>query len=204
MQQTQNGIRAEFSDGSAATGDILVGADGAMSTVRKILAPTTHPAYHFPIDAVAATLTITEDQYSYFRDNIDPVYFIGVHPETNTSLFWSLLKAPREKGGLYKVQVFFSSLKTDQDDEMSKKPLRETFKQKGTPFFPPLGEIVASIQEDTEAFTLNIVDWPLVEWDNWEGRCTMIGDSAHCMTPCKSHFFLNQASCNYLGLTKST
>lgn len=184
----QNGIRAELSDGSTAAGDILVGADGAMSTVRKILAPTTYPTYHFPIDAVATTLTITEEQYNFFRDNIDPVYFIGVHPETNTSPFWSLLHAPKAKDQLYKVQVFFSSLRTDQDEEMSKQPLPEIFKQKGTPFFAPLGEIVASIPEDTEVFMLNIVDWPLVEWDNWKGRCTMVGDAAHCMTPCKCHF----------------
>ncbi|MEU6476494.1 NAD(P)/FAD-dependent oxidoreductase [Streptomyces sp. NPDC047017] len=39
------GVTARFSDGSTATGDLLIGADGLRSTVRPIVAPDTRPRH---------------------------------------------------------------------------------------------------------------------------------------------------------------
>jgi FAD-dependent urate hydroxylase len=38
-EQTGDGVRAEFADGSEAVGDILIGCDGVHSTVRRIIDP---------------------------------------------------------------------------------------------------------------------------------------------------------------------
>jgi 2-polyprenyl-6-methoxyphenol hydroxylase-like FAD-dependent oxidoreductase len=38
-------VTAHFADGSAATGDLLIGADGLNSTVRRSIAPTARPRY---------------------------------------------------------------------------------------------------------------------------------------------------------------
>lgn len=40
-----DGVRAEFTDGSTATGDILVGADGVHSRVRRVIDPSAGPRY---------------------------------------------------------------------------------------------------------------------------------------------------------------
>jgi hypothetical protein len=91
--------------------------------VRKFLAPIAHELHRLPINAVGCALTMSEEQVNYFKDHVDPLYFKGTHPETNTFVFWSILDTGR----------------------------------------------LAS-----------------VEWDNWDGTCTFIGDAAHCMVICKT------------------
>ena len=38
-EQTSDGVRAVFDDGSEAVGDVLIGADGIHSTVRRLIDP---------------------------------------------------------------------------------------------------------------------------------------------------------------------
>ncbi|MBE9168102.1 FAD-dependent monooxygenase [Pleurocapsales cyanobacterium LEGE 06147] len=45
LQQHDGQVTAIFADGTQATGDLLVGADGLSSTVRQILLPTYDPMY---------------------------------------------------------------------------------------------------------------------------------------------------------------
>lgn len=185
IKRTESGIRAEFTDGTTASGGILVGADGPTSIVRQSLAPITYQLHRLPINAVGCAVTMSEDQVNRFKEQIDPLYFMGTHPETNTFVFWSLLDTPAEPGKPYRAQVYFSWLASDADEESFKQPLLEVFKQKGRPFFPQMREMVDAVPEDTVATKVNLVDWPSVEWDNWDGTCTLIGDAAHCMVICK-------------------
>ena len=45
LQQQEEQVTAIFADGTQATGDLLIGADGSTSTVRQILLPTYDPMY---------------------------------------------------------------------------------------------------------------------------------------------------------------
>src|SRR4029077_3834219 len=44
VHESSNGITARFEDGTTATADILVGADGWLSTVRTLIAPAAPSA----------------------------------------------------------------------------------------------------------------------------------------------------------------
>ncbi|KAK3357044.1 hypothetical protein B0T25DRAFT_566366 [Lasiosphaeria hispida] len=35
--------------------------------------------------------------------------------------------------------------------------------------------------KDTVVNYVNLVEWPAVAWDNWDGVAKLTGDSAHCM-----------------------
>ncbi|KAL4813418.1 hypothetical protein BDW67DRAFT_187677 [Aspergillus spinulosporus] len=181
IEKVDGGVRAEFTDGSTVLGTALVGADGSTSVVRKFLAPASHELHRLPINAVGCALTMSEDQVNYFKDHVDPLYFMGTHPETNTFLFWSLLETPTSPGKPYRAQLYFSWIASDADEELFQQPLLDVFRQKGRPFFPRLREIVDALPDDTVVTKVNLVDWPLVEWNNWDGTCTLIGDAAHCM-----------------------
>jgi len=165
-----------------------------MSVVRKVLAPTTHQVQDLPINAVATGLPITEDQYRRIKETIDPLYFIATHPETNTCLFWSLQDTPKQPGEAYTAQMFLSWLKSDKDnthdEELLKTSRRELFMERGKSFFGPVGEMAATLPENAQVAVVSMLDWPHVEWDTWNGQCTLIGDAAHCMTPCGFLFLL--------------
>lgn len=45
VEQSDLGVRAMFADGRRAEGDLLIGADGANSTVRKLMLPEVSPTY---------------------------------------------------------------------------------------------------------------------------------------------------------------
>jgi 2-polyprenyl-6-methoxyphenol hydroxylase-like FAD-dependent oxidoreductase len=45
IEQNARGVTAVFADGSRATGDLLIGADGLRSTVRRLLMPQIEPCY---------------------------------------------------------------------------------------------------------------------------------------------------------------
>jgi 2-polyprenyl-6-methoxyphenol hydroxylase-like FAD-dependent oxidoreductase len=45
FEQDRSGVTAHFAGGARATGDVLIGADGIYSTVRRILAPEAEPRY---------------------------------------------------------------------------------------------------------------------------------------------------------------
>ncbi len=188
IETLEAGIRARFTDGTTTVGNILVGADGSMSMVRQFLAPTNHKLHRLPINALGCAVMMNEEQVEYFKDHVDPLYFMGTHPETDTFVFWSLLDTPTAPGRPYRAQVYFSWMESDADEGLFNQPLLEVFKQKGRPFFPRMRDMVDSLPDDTVVTSVNLVDWPSVEWDNWNGTATLLGDAAHCMVICKSTY----------------
>ncbi|KAM0810012.1 putative FAD-dependent monooxygenase [Seiridium cardinale] len=42
--------------------------------------------------------------------------------------------------------------------------------------------MVDSIPEDCEPISVELQDWPYLEWDNYDGRVMLAGGSAHVMT----------------------
>ena len=45
IEEGPDGVTAHFADGGTATGDLLIGADGLNSTVRRLIAPAVRPGY---------------------------------------------------------------------------------------------------------------------------------------------------------------
>jgi 2-polyprenyl-6-methoxyphenol hydroxylase-like FAD-dependent oxidoreductase len=93
-------VRVSFEDGSSYEGTILVGADGAWSAVHQILAPSTFENRRLPCNAIGTSFFISEEKMNKLRNEVDPLYFSGTDPKTNTYSFWSLLEQPKVAGGL--------------------------------------------------------------------------------------------------------
>lgn len=66
----------------------------------------------------------------------------------------------------------------------------ERIRQLATNWNETFRDLVYSIPETTELREIVLEDWPPVQgrWDNHNGRVTLVGDAAHCMTMCKSQY----------------
>jgi hypothetical protein len=74
----------------------------------------------------------------------------------------------------------------DGDASLAGMTPKDVFELKGSTMFPTLRDVMAEMPEDVAISYVNLVEWPVVDWHNWDGMATLAGDSAHCMSICKS------------------
>ncbi|MFJ9818593.1 FAD-dependent oxidoreductase [Streptomyces sp. NPDC101151] len=163
-----DGVTAHFSDGSTATGDLLIGADGLNSVVRRHVAPTAQPRYagqrifYGYTDGVPAAegtgaITMVRGSASAFG--------YAVSPAGETYWFARVAGDPLPVGGpAHRTAV-------DRREELL--PL---LRKDDT----PAGDIVEACAE--RIMVTNATEMPLgTPWH--AGRVLLIGDAAHAASP---------------------
>ncbi|OBZ69051.1 Zeaxanthin epoxidase, chloroplastic [Grifola frondosa] len=185
-----DGVVATFEDGSKYKGCFLVGADGAQSAVRPLVAdnPSLSP---LPIRMLGTKATLTSDQAEPLQQ-IDPLLFQGGDPRTGTFIFISvfdktLCQDSDEVTYTYQFCLSYPVLPSStvephtSKDTTSTPSLLETLKSLAEPFHPALRRPFLSLPSDSKVVPITIADWDAVSW-NGNGRVTLIGDAAHTMT----------------------
>jgi 2-polyprenyl-6-methoxyphenol hydroxylase-like FAD-dependent oxidoreductase len=157
------GAKLHFADGSVATGDALVAADGIRSICRQQLLGDGEPTYsgYFCWRGIAP------------RSPALPSNWGGEFWGTGLRFGGCCIDGQR----LYWFAV--TDGPKDQTDEKvrSKATVLETFKD----FSQAIRDIIASTPEEA-IFRSDIADRkPVTTWG--EGRLTLLGDAAHAMTP---------------------
>ncbi|KAK0711438.1 hypothetical protein B0H67DRAFT_611518 [Lasiosphaeris hirsuta] len=143
-------------------------ADGAFSAVRRILAPDNCEAQLLPCKALGTSYTISLTKLQKLRSQADSLYFFGTDPKTDIFAFC--------------IQLYYSWIPKDGDAELEGMSPRDVFLLKGSTMFPALRSVMDEMPQDTVVSWVNLVEWPAVSWDNWDGVATLTGDSAHCMS----------------------
>lgn len=192
-------ITAHFTDGSTVTGSHILGCDGSRSQVRKWLNPTAKNDV-LPIRLLGLSPTYSAEVAQKLRD-LDPYFFQGGDPATDTFLFFSFLDTPdnntRQSADkdTYVCQVIISwpyrsgflGSETPTEVPIEGSDRVNLLKKIAAGWTEPFKTIVAGVTESTEVKAISLEEWaPSAEsWDNEQGRITLLGDAAHTMTMCK-------------------
>lgn len=193
---TDSTVSAHFDDGTSATGDLLIGCDGANSAVRRSLCPAIYRTNRLPVRLIGLRM---ERPLSEIQEclAIDPHFFQGGDPDSNVYFWHSFIDLPRstDERTTATCQMMMSwpyrkgflgrdePLEVPESVEEKLALMRELSKD----WAPLFKDLVHSIPEETDLREIVLADWPpeKAAWDNHNGTVTLVGDAAHAMTMCE-------------------
>ncbi|HTE62329.1 MAG TPA: FAD-dependent monooxygenase [Solirubrobacteraceae bacterium] len=170
VDDTPAGITAQFADGSSASGDVLVGADGIRSTVRTLIDPDAPGPEHVPLlnFGAAADIAVPADpDATYFVFGKRGFLGYWVQPDGRTAWFGNL---PHE-----------TPMTTAQAQEVPAadwlRRLREVYADD-----VPGRDLLEHTSADRLIVLGSIEIMPkLPRWHR--GRMVLVGDAAHAPSP---------------------
>lgn len=197
IEENGEKVTAYFEDGTSATGDFLVGAEGTRSTVRKHILKGQDVMKPLPIGSIFGEIELSGDKFSE-QLTLSHSNYIVMDPRlaTNdqTAIFCALNRvSPDGKTGYY----YFILLWVDQDapkhagekrwTELATQEQLAAFARERTRGYPEkLRKLVDQIPTErynTPGFQLQGVELEPEQLP--AGRVLLIGDAAHSMAPCK-------------------
>ncbi|MFI5998163.1 FAD-dependent oxidoreductase [Streptomyces sp. NPDC051362] len=169
-QNTKDGVRAVFADGSEEVGDLLIGCDGLHSTVRGLIDPAAGaPGYSGLIGLGGYTSGVpVNTQVGSYQMMFGKRAFFGFVPSPDGQVWWfANLPHPKEpdRGALAGVDP-------------------EVWRHRLTSFFAddtgPAAELIRASREITPASPMHALR-TVPAWHR--GRMIIIGDAAHAPSP---------------------
>ena len=191
-------VTVHFEDGTSATGDFLVGAEGTRSVVRKHLLRGQDVMKPLPISSIFGEISLSGDDFSQ-QLTLSHSNYIVMDPrlgsDQQTAIFCALNRvSPDGKTGYY----YFILLWVDKQgpkhageknwtESASKEQLAAFAREKTRGYPDNLRALVDKIPTEgynTPGFQLQSVELEPEQLP--AGRVLLIGDAAHSMAPCKS------------------
>lgn len=137
--------------------------------------------------------------------SLDPFFFFGGDPKSDTFIYFSFLDTPSNNGrkddvDTYECQIMvswpyregFMGMEEPLEVPSTNRERITLMKLLAEGWIDPFRACVMKIPEDTAAKVIVLEDFVPKKgmWNNLEGRVTMVGDAAHAMTMCKVLSFM--------------
>jgi 2-polyprenyl-6-methoxyphenol hydroxylase-like FAD-dependent oxidoreductase len=183
-------VTAHFTDGSSATGRLLVGADGARSTMRQLLlGPELGAINRIPYAATFIQSKFTAEQALFLR-SFHPLFLASAHPSNNFAFFGMHDVADPNDPSSWTFFFYISwrSSLAEQEATESWTDAQRLAQQKelSKGFCDPWKSALEWVTDDAAVWYMGLTDWnpdlPGHRWDNHGGLVTMVGDAVHPMT----------------------
>ncbi|GAA3083920.1 FAD-dependent oxidoreductase [Streptosporangium carneum] len=166
VDETPTGVTARFADGSTATGDVLIGADGIRSTVRKLIDPKAPGPDHVPLLNFGAAADVSirgASDAAYFSFGKRAFLGYWAQPDGTTAWFGNVP---------HKEPMSIAQMRKTPTAEWLKR-LREIFADD-----VPGRELLQHTSADQLVTLGSLEIMPkLPHW--YRGRLVLVGDSVH-------------------------